>query len=186
MATPRFVVEKNSPAGLAARAVSLLREQREQLQHALPPPRPNDTADAGPRASEGVTREEGAAEEVPDATGIPRGPFAAQLPPAPPRRRGGLLRDRGGGSAGTGASEVVGLRRQPQVGVGGEESGGDEEGGEERELEEEEEDGDDGVTRRRGKLDPTLFSFWLAANLPVEDDARQRLLLLDSVVLRLR
>lgn len=42
------------------------------------------------------------------------------------------------------------------------------------------------MPRRRGKLDPTLFSFWLAANLPLDDDARQELLMLDSVVMRLR
>ncbi|CAN0288317.1 unnamed protein product, partial [Hapterophycus canaliculatus] len=53
---------------------------------------------------------------------------------------------------------------------------------------EEEEEEEEGWIpgRRRGKLDPTLFSFWLAANLPLDDDARQELLMLDSVVMRLR
>ena len=50
----------------------------------------------------------------------------------------------------------------------------------------EDEEKDEWRSGRGGKLDPTLFSFWLAANLPLDDDARQELLRLDSVVMRLR
>lgn len=47
------------------------------------------------------------------------------------------------------------------------------------------EEGNEGQVGRR-KPDPTHFSFWLAANLPLDDSARQELLDMDSVVSRLR
>ena len=96
-----------------------------------------------------------------DRGGVPRAQSEAPSPPPPPRGQGG----------------------QPQGGGDGGEDGGNEE---EEEDEEDDDDEEDGVTRRKGRLDPTLFSFWLAANLPLDDDARQQLLLLDSVVMRLR
>ncbi|CAM9387719.1 unnamed protein product [Pylaiella littoralis] len=147
MATPRFVVDANSPAGLAERAASLLREQREPLIPDDPPPA------AAPRA-------EAAAVVAATVTVERNGP----------------------GGVAEAAAEVF-VRRRKLQGVG---SG--EEGGADYSSSEEEEAGGGGrlVSRRRGKLDPTLFSFWLAANLPLDDEARQELLMLDSVVMRLR
>lgn len=57
----------------------------------------------------------------------------------------------------------------------------------EDESADEEKGGEEGmVPEFKGKPDPTFFSFQLAANLPLDDDGRQELLELDSVVVRLR
>lgn len=140
MAVPRFAVVANSPAVLAARAASLLREQREPLPHGAP--------SGAPQVGEGGARNGG-------------------------ERVSGNV---GGGGGGVDVSSAA--RHEGGVSQGGGGSGG---GGCDGSEDEEE-----GMPRRRGKLDPTLFSFWLAANLPLDDDARQELLMLDSVVMRLR
>lgn len=151
MAIPRFVVDSNSPVGLAMRAACLLRKQRG-------PESPTEAAvaDADPlgeaslpgttEASSGVSLQvEGASVSVRD-------------------RDDDDERSGGDGNDGTPAEESMSFD------------------GEILEKEEEWISGGNG----RGKINPTLFSFWLAANLPLDDDARQELLILDSVVMRLR
>lgn len=191
MATPRFVVDANSPAGLAERAASLLREQREPLIPDDPPPaaapraeaRVDEAAEAAAVVAATVTVERNG----PLSSGITRGAQVqaqaqAQAQAPPPWDRGALRGDLRRGGVAEAAAEVF-VRRRKLQGVG---SG--EEGGADYSSSEEEEAGGGGrlVSRRRGKLDPTLFSFWLAANLPLDDEARQELLMLDSVVMRLR
>ncbi|CBN74673.1 conserved unknown protein [Ectocarpus siliculosus] len=144
MAVPRFAVVANSPAVLAARAASLLREQREPLPHGAPSGAPQVEEEGARNGGEGVSGNVG-----------------------------------GGGDGGVDVSSAA--RDEGGVSQGGGGSGGGGGGGGDSSEDEEE-----GMPRRRGKLDPTLFSFWLAANLPLDDDARQELLMLDSVVMRLR
>ncbi|CAM9918512.1 unnamed protein product [Ectocarpus sp. 4 AP-2014] len=140
MAVPRFAVVANSPAVLAARAASLLREQREPL--------PRGSILGAPQVEEGGARNGGE----------------------------GMSGNVGGGGGGVDVCSAA--RDEGGVSLGGGGGGG---GGCDRSEDEEER-----MPRRRGKLDPTLFSFWLAANLPLDDVARQELLMLDSVVMRLR
>lgn len=152
MAIPRFVVDSNSPVGLATRAACLLRKQRG-------PESPTEAAvadaaalgeaslPATTEASGGVSLQvEGASISLGDHDDVDE-------------------RSEGGGNAGIPAEERMSFDGEI--------------------LEKEEEEwmlGGNG----RGKVNPTLFSFWLAANLPLDDDARQELLVLDSVVMRLR
>ena len=211
MGVPRFIVDANSPAGLAARAAALLREQRGACPHGLPAP-PAD-ANEDPRRSTAA-----AAAAAGPAAGAVTGAAAAAAAAAAavavvaveavPRSRS---RGRHNGSSSSNSSnsssssssnsssgsrgpgEVsfgVSIARTPPLppeeswprrGDGGPGSDGGREGEDEKDV------GLEGwTTGRRGSVDPTLFSFWLAANLPLDDDARQELLMLDSVIMRLR
>jgi hypothetical protein len=73
----------------------------------------------------------------------------------------------------------------------GKEKGKEKEKEMEEDEEENDEDSDDGddedsVVNTRSTEDPVAFSFWLACNLPCGDDARQKLLELNSAADRLR
>ncbi len=193
MAIPRFVVEKNSPAALAARAASLLREQRERLHQG--PLQPHARGSGAGVGGAGVSEEaQGTTPmEVEDGASVPQAPTATRgsattpaVPPPPPPGRGSPPRGLERGGAGFAAFS---LQWRQRAGRGEREA---DVGEEEEEEEEQEEEGGGGrgeaarVPRTQEKLDPTVFSFWLAANLPLDDDARQQLLMLDSVVMRLR
>lgn len=156
MAIPRFVVDSNSPVGLAMRAACLLRKQRG-------PEPPTEAAVAVGNAD--ALREASLPSTTETSSGVPLQVGGASVPVG--------VRD--GDDERSGGDENAGIPAEESMSFDGEILGNDEE-------EEEWMLGGNG----RGKLNPTLFSFWLAANLPLDDDARQELLILDSVVMRLR
>lgn len=170
MATPRFTVEANSPAGLAARAIALLREQREPL---LPPSVPDDDGSGNARRSGGIDEADVRARATTSSREMASGDGSEQRGSTPRAERG------------HGEEEVRRRRRRRRFAYDqGQHEQAQEDEEEKMDQDDEEERGRDVVKER--KVDPTLFSFWLAANLPLDDDARQELLMLDSVVMRLR
>lgn len=206
MGAPRFVVDANSPAGLAARAASLLREQRGPLPNGLPAvaeasddDRRSTTAAAAAGNNPDAVAAAGAGAAAAAAEGRSAGERRGTTAVAAVSRGRSRSRSRHGSIASSSSSssrdsrEVsadVSIAPAPphpeenwrrQGDASGESDDGEERGDE----------GDEGLQGwtpggRRGSLDPTLFSFWLAANLPLDDDARQELLMLDSVIMRLR